>query len=106
VGVDRPVALIFLTGSCKPCQAYWGPFTARAPIALITPDPATEDRRRVAKLAGGSPHPVVMSTEAWLAYGVTKAPWLVVIDHGTVVADEPAPDELADALLLLDRALD
>jgi hypothetical protein len=103
VSVDQSLALIFLTSSCKPCQPYWGRFSARPAIALITPDPATEDRRRVAKLAATSPHPVVMSTDTWLAYGVTKAPWLVVVDNGTVVVDQPAPDQVADALVLLDR---
>jgi hypothetical protein len=57
----------------------------------------------VAKLAAGSPHPVVMSSQAWVAYGVSKAPWLVIIDRRTVVADQPAPDEVGDALVLLDR---
>jgi hypothetical protein len=105
VSVDQPVALIFLTSSCKPCQAYWGRFSARGAIALITPDRATEDRRRVAKLAATSPHPVVMSTDTWLAYGVTKAPWLVIVDKGTVVTDRPAPEQVADTLVLLDRVV-
>jgi len=70
---------------------------------VIDPDPATEDRRRVAKLAARSPHPVVMSTQAWTAYGVTKAPWLVILDHGMVVIDQPAPEQVGDALVLLDR---
>jgi hypothetical protein len=105
VGVELPVALVFLTSSCRPCQPYWGPFSARASVALVTPDPATEDRRRVAKLAAGSPHAVVMSSAAWLAYGVARAPWLVIVDRGTVVVDQRCPDQVADALVLIDRVL-
>jgi hypothetical protein len=103
VAADGTVALIFLTGSCKPCQPYWEPFSARAPIALVTPDPATEDRRRVARLAAGSDHLVVMSTGGWMDYGVSKAPWLVIVDRGTVAVSQPAPATPAEALVLLDR---
>jgi hypothetical protein len=103
VGVDLPGALIFLTSSCKPCQPYWEGLRADASIALITPDPTTEDRRRVARLAARSPHPVVMSTDGWMDYGVSKAPWLVIVSHGAVVAAQPAPSQPAEALVLLDR---
>jgi hypothetical protein len=34
---------------------------------------------------------VVMSSEAWHAYGVRRAPWLVIVEDGEVVVDAPAP---------------
>jgi hypothetical protein len=31
-----------------------------------------------------------MSSEAWHAYGVRRAPWLVIIEDGLVAVDAPA----------------
>ncbi len=83
------IALVFLTTSCQPCQPFW---TGTPPPwgVLITPGPATESRRRVGELARPG-QLVVMSSEAWHAYGVRRAPWLVMVEDGTVVADAPAP---------------
>ncbi len=100
-GVDpsgRPAALsleegraglLFLTGSCAPCRILWDEATA-GPVAIVTPSPSTEGRRRVAQLVPPGVG-VVMSSEAWIAYGVTLAPWLVIVEDGMVVAEGPAP---------------
>jgi hypothetical protein len=32
-----------------------------------------------------------MSSDAWHAYGVTAAPWYVVVANGALVAEGPAP---------------
>jgi hypothetical protein len=82
-------ALVFLTGSCQPCRPFW---TGTPPPCgvLVTPSPATESRRRVAELAQPG-QVVVMSSEAWHAYGVRRAPWLVMVEDGKVVLDAPAP---------------
>ena len=84
-------ALVFLTSSCQPCQPFW---TGTPPPngVLVTPSPATESRRRVAELARPG-QVVVMSSEAWHAYGVRRAPWLVMVEDGRVVVDAPAPPD-------------
>ncbi len=65
--------------------------TASFRSVIVTPSPATEDARTVAALAPAAGIPVVMSSEAWHAYRVARAPWCVVVAAGTVVADEMAP---------------
>ena len=64
---------------------------------VVTPGAGTESRRGIAsRLAGGFGPQVVMSTEAWIAYGVRGAPWFVVVADGTVAAEGTAAslDEL------------
>ncbi len=82
--------LAFLTGSCEPCRALWAPLAeGRRPglaVVAVTPSPTTESSRAVAALAGNGV-PVVMSSEAWIAYRVRGAPWLVVVGDGAVVAE-------------------
>ncbi len=92
------LALLFLTSSCQPCRVLWA--TARdaglsacagdCSLVIVTPSPSTESRRRVAELAPPSVR-VVMSSDAWLAYGVTRAPWLAVLDGGVIAGEGPAP---------------
>jgi hypothetical protein len=92
------VALLFLTGSCYGCRVLWegaaaggasGPHAIST--VIVTPSPATEDARTVGALAPRHGIPVVMSSEAWHAYRVGRAPWWVVVAAGMVVADEMAP---------------
>jgi hypothetical protein len=47
---------------------------------------------------------VLMSSEAWHAYGVTAAPWYVVVAGGTVVAEGPAPSSWRKVEALLRSA--
>jgi hypothetical protein len=88
--------LYFLTSSCYGCRVLWEAFSARPrrptepALVVITPSPETESAREVQALA--PPHvPVVMSSEAWHANAVTRAPWRIVVADGVVVADGPAP---------------
>ncbi|MHB1928418.1 MAG: TlpA family protein disulfide reductase [Acidimicrobiales bacterium] len=82
--------MAFLTGGCEPCRGIWSPLAAGRrpglPATVVTPSPTTESSRAVAALAGAGV-PVVMSSEAWLAYGVRGAPWFVVVGDGTVLAE-------------------
>jgi len=95
-----PVALLFLTSSCYGCQVLWegiatsvrpvGDPTVHPSIVVVTPSASTESARRIAALASGAVE-VVMSSDSWHAYDVTKAPWYVMVAGGLVVADGPAP---------------
>jgi hypothetical protein len=120
VGDERTV-FFFLTSSCYGCRAVWDGFrtrsgagpagretasarggtpagahsrpsaaTGEAPVILVTPSPSTESAREVAALAPAGQE-VLMSSDAWHAYGVTAAPWYVVVAGGVVVAEGPAP---------------
>jgi hypothetical protein len=88
---DGRVVLVFLTSSCAPCQPLWTGSPSHGAV-LVTPSPTTESRRRVEQLARPG-QVVVMSSEAWQAYDIHRAPWLVVSDNGTVVSDAPAPSD-------------
>jgi hypothetical protein len=91
-GGDR-LALLFLTTSCEPCARLWGEAKGgdpATPVVLVTPGPETESRRKAEELAPDG-LTVVMSGEAWSLYDVHRAPWLVVVEHETIVHDERAP---------------
>jgi hypothetical protein len=80
--------LYFLTSSCEPCRPVWA--TLAGPhVAVVTPDPATEHRGRVADLAPPGVE-VVMSSDTWFAYAAGPAPWSVRVAGGVVVAEGPA----------------
>jgi len=84
------VSLLFLTSDCAECKSCWErPFDPADAVIIVTPDPATDSSRAVARL---SPHgvPVVMSSASWHAYGVTKAPWMVTVNEGEVTGSRPA----------------
>jgi hypothetical protein len=80
--------LYFLTSSCRSCQPVWEALAAGAPGVAVTPDAATEDRRKLRKLAGGGIE-VVLSSDAWFRYGAGPAPWRVVVEDGVVVEAGP-----------------
>lgn len=77
----------FLTSSCQPCRALWAELGEDA--LIVTPDPSTEDRRAVAALAPAGAT-VVMSSDAWFAYGPGPAPWQVTVAGGVVTSSGPA----------------
>jgi hypothetical protein len=108
VGSGR-VVMFFLTSSCFGCRAIWEGFQTRSVAALgapevppsatgparttvivVTPSPSTESAPQVGRLAPGG-GAVLMASEVWHAYGVTAAPWYVVVDDGLVAAEGPAP---------------
>ncbi len=98
------MALLFLTTSCRPCQALWAGAAAASPegLTIVTPSPETENRRRAAELAGGRAS-VVMSSEGWHRYGVTGSPWLVVVDGGVVRYDSRSPHDWNEVLEIASR---
>jgi hypothetical protein len=118
---DERVVFFFLTSSCYGCRVIWQGFgarsgagpasrgaggggtagsdgsqtaaagsTGRTTAVLVTPSPSTESAEHVGALAPGGIE-VLMSSEAWHAYGVTAAPWYVVVAQGIVKAEGPAP---------------
>ena len=86
---EGKLVIVFLTSSCRTCEPLW---TGAPPVGsiLVTPSPSTESQRRVGQLARSGPV-VVMSSEAWHAYGVRRAPWLVIVEEGVITVDAPAP---------------
>jgi hypothetical protein len=93
---NQGAVLLFLTSSCYDCQALWKGLAsgsagrAGPKVTVVTPSPETESARKVAALAPAGAA-VIMSSSAWLAYGITGAPWCVVVAGGVVAADGPAP---------------
>lgn len=79
--------LLFLTSDCRECRDSWS--SAAAGVVIVTPDPATDSPRAVARLAPAGAT-VVMSSQAWHAYGVTKSPWRVQVRAGQIVSAGPA----------------
>jgi hypothetical protein len=96
LGNQRTV-LFFLTSSCYGCRPLWqelggapaGAFQG-ARLILVTPSPSTESARDVVALASPGLE-VLMSSEAWHAFGVTAAPWFAVVAEGLIAAEGPAP---------------
>jgi hypothetical protein len=84
--------LLFLTSSCHGCRPLWrgAAHKAGGRVILVTPSPSTESAWDVAGLAPAGCE-VLMSSEAWHAFGVTAAPWLAVVADGCIVAEGPAP---------------
>lgn len=105
----RAAVLLFLTGSCYGCRPLWVGAAARyrastqhPPVVIVSPSPSTENARTIAALATGEAR-VVMSSEAWHAYRVTKAPWCVRVTDGMVTGDGLAPESWTDLEVLLGR---
>lgn len=86
---DGRTVLYFLTSSCRDCREVWAALGAGVPGVAVTPDAATEDRRKLRSLAAGGVR-VVMSTAAWIDYAAGPAPWMAVVDDGVVSAEGPA----------------
>ena len=95
LGSGRTV-LLFLTSSCYGCRPLWDSLedgerpVDDARLVLVTPSPSTESARDVAALAPDGTE-VLMSSEAWHAFGVTAAPWFVVVAGGFVGPRVPRP---------------
>ena len=98
--------LLFLTSSCQDCRGLWPVLAATAGslpagrVAVVTPGPSTESRRRVAALAPEGVT-VVMSGDTWLAWSPGPAPWAVAVDDGTATWEGPAPADREGLLRLL-----
>ena len=104
--------LAFLSSSCLTCQTFWStlddptidiPLGAR--LIVVTQGAEAESPSAVAELA--APHvQVVLSSEAWAAYGVPGAPYFMLIDgrEGRVVGEGTATS-WSHVSTLLRRAL-
>ncbi|MGH9076301.1 MAG: hypothetical protein ACRDY0_02405 [Acidimicrobiales bacterium] len=86
-GPGPPVVLAFLTSGCRECRWWWRALGDRgAPplvgsVTVVTPGPSTESARAVARIAPDGLR-VVMSSEAWEAYGVGLASSFAVLSAG------------------------
>jgi hypothetical protein len=94
LGSGRTI-LLFLTSSCYGCQPLWdslrtGATLDGAALVLVTPSLTTGSSRDVAALAPDGAE-VLMSSEAWHAFGITAAPWFVVVAGGVVRTEGAAP---------------
>jgi hypothetical protein len=89
---EGPELVAFLTGGCRTCQVFWTALrdppggALGLPVVVVTPSPGTESRRGIAARASGGLR-VIMSTDAWTAYGVRGAPWFAVVAGGAVRAE-------------------
>jgi hypothetical protein len=86
----EPVCVLFLSSSCQGCRDLWegmgalgralGPPGVR--VVVVTRGPEVEDAAAVARLAGsggvGGATEVVMSSQAYLDYGVAGPPFYAV----------------------------
>jgi hypothetical protein len=91
-----PVILVFLTTTCTTCGAFWRSLEAwgattvhDARIVVVTRDEDGEQPRRVRELAPRR-IPVVMSSDAWSAYGVARAPHFAYVDREEVIVSGAA----------------
>ncbi|MGH9094951.1 MAG: hypothetical protein ACRDXE_07310, partial [Acidimicrobiales bacterium] len=103
VGEAPRVVLVFLTSSCRSCEALWDALGGgrgrelpdRPVVAVVTPSPSTENRQRVTELARKGAA-VIMSSDGWQDYGVRGSSFVVVVDHGRISGEGPVEswDEL------------
>lgn len=112
-GSGEPTLLAFLTSGCQTCAGFWEAFgkadqlsvPGGARLVVVTKGPEHESQSRVAELAP-SQLPVVMSDQAWEAYGVPVAPYFIYVDGASerIVGEGAAGtwDHVAD---LCQRAL-
>jgi hypothetical protein len=92
-GPVSPALLLFLSSDCLGCRDLWEGADALAAllpdavrVVVISRGPEREDAAAIAALAPAGV-PTVMSTEAFTAYRVQGAPFLVVVE-GDVVRTE------------------
>jgi hypothetical protein len=88
---SRPTMLLFLTSTCATCAAFWRALATvgtdvigDARLVVVTKGEEAERPSRLRELAPPAIS-VVMSSEAWGAYGVATAPHLVYVAGGEVV---------------------
>jgi hypothetical protein len=96
--------LAFLSSSCVTCRSLWAAFDAdlarRLPrgtaAVIVTEDPADE-RAAVVRDVAPRRVPVVMSSATWRRFGVTEAPFFVLVEGGSgrLLAADTAADARA-----------
>ena len=111
---DGGTLLGFLTSGCLACLRFWSELSSPtnrlsmppgARLILVVKDPDEESVARLRQLAPVD-HPVVMSSQAWLDYGVPGAPYFVWIDGlSATVRGVGASDRIEGVLNLLSDQL-
>jgi hypothetical protein len=108
----RDTVLAFLTTGCISCHGFWDALAQSdaastptgARVVVVTRGPGEESVGTARKLAGDRID-VVMSSEAWAAYGVPGAPYFVQVDgRSGRVAGEGTAKTWAQVVQLLSRA--
>jgi len=99
VSSGHDTLLAFLSSGCLTCNTFWETFRSGDDLALpagtrlvvLTKGTDMESESAVRDLAPEG-HPVVMSTEAWVDYGVPGSPYFVLVDGaaGRVVGEGSA----------------
>lgn len=81
IATDRPMVLVFLTGTCLTCRPIWDSLSTIAGVAVVAVTKGT-DAERVDRVDGLAPHgaTVLLSTPTWSRYGVRTAPAAVLLD--------------------------
>lgn len=98
-GTRHDTILVFLSSGCHTCRPFWEALqagevaTAGARLVVVTKGHADESPTAIAELAP-SAYPVVMSTDAWVAYAVPGSPYVVHVDgrSATVRGEGTAAD--------------
>jgi hypothetical protein len=90
----EPTLLAFLSTGCGACGALWDGLRAGAPVdgarvVVVTQGADAESRPLVRELAPEGAE-VVMSSEAWRAYGIPGSPHFVLVDGGRVAGQGAA----------------
>lgn len=97
-GTDRLTLVAFLSSGCLSCRGFWDRFAdpateipGGARVVVVTKGPESESESLVRQLA---PPQVttLLSTDAWVSYGVPVAPYFVLVDgsSGRVVGEGAA----------------
>lgn len=96
-GTRHTTLLTFLTTGCASCAAVWRDIAAEPPgdadqqIVIVTRGADMESPAAVANLAPAGVT-VIQSTEAWEAFGISGAPFFVLVDgrRGVIVGEGSA----------------
>jgi hypothetical protein len=114
VGTAHDTLIGFLSSGCLTCRTFWEAVGSGRPLGLpagtrlvlVTKGPDDESVSAVADLAPAE-LPVVMSSQAWEAYGVPGSPYFVYV-HGRSgrVIGEGAATRWEQVVDLLTQAID
>jgi hypothetical protein len=116
VGVSQPATmtlLAFLSSGCLTCREFWDAFrdpgSLRLPASVrlvaVTKGSEMDSPSRIAELAGPA-LTVVMSSDAWVDYGIQVSPYFVLVDGDrAAVVGEGSAATWGQVRSLLDQAL-
>jgi hypothetical protein len=111
-GVDRLTLVAFLSSGCLSCRGIWDALrdpATRLPgdarVVAVTKGPEAESESVVRELAGRD-LTTVLSTQAWIDYGVPVAPYFVLVDGATSrIVGEGAAAQWSQVSQLMSQAL-